>query len=55
MRFLTFFTLLFFFVACDNNTVSQEELTNNSPIEVQLSDNPQWEKDNLRLLPIVAS
>ncbi|WP_367387890.1 DUF6569 family protein [Lewinella sp. LCG006] len=55
MRFLTLFSLLLLFVACDNNTVLQEELTNNSPIEVQLSENPQWEKDHLRLLPIVAS
>lgn len=55
MRFLTLFSLLLLLVACDNNATVQEEPTTISDIEVQMSDNPQWEKDNLRLLPIVAS
>ncbi|MEL6659651.1 MAG: DUF6569 family protein [Bacteroidota bacterium] len=57
MRFLTLLSLLVLFVACDNNSETSNELTDNTdnPFTVQLDDQPQWEKDQLRLIPITAS
>lgn len=57
MRFLTLLSLLVLFVACDNNSETVNELTDSldSPFTVQLEDQPQWEKDQLRLIPITAS
>ncbi|MEL7250269.1 MAG: DUF6569 family protein [Bacteroidota bacterium] len=57
MRFLTLLSLLVLFVACDNNSETSNELTDNTdnPFTVQLEDLPQWEKDQLRLIPITAS
>ena len=57
MRFLTVLMLLVLFVACDNNSETVNELTDtaDNPFTVQLEDQPQWEKDQLRLIPITAS
>ena len=57
MRFLTLLSLAVLLVACQSNSETANELTssNDSPFTVQTADQPQWKKDQLRLIPITAS
>lgn len=56
MRFLTLLSLLVLLTACVNNENSQE-LANSegATFTIDDADAPQWEKDELRLIPITAS
>lgn len=57
MRLLTLLSVLVIFAACQNNSENANELTNtnDSPFSIENTDQPQWEKDQLRLIPITAS
>lgn len=57
MRFLTLFSLIVLLTACVNNRENSEELTSPADATFTIDDAnaPQWEKDQLRLIPITAS
>lgn len=57
MRFLTLLSLLVLLTACVNNSENSEELNSSSEATFTIDDSnaPQWEKDELRLIPITTS
>lgn len=56
MRYLSFLFLAILFAACQPNTSSTDQETTESTVfQVDLSQQAAWEKDHLRLIPITAS
>ncbi|MEL7221676.1 MAG: DUF6569 family protein, partial [Bacteroidota bacterium] len=55
MRYISLLSLLFLLAACQPTEQNNEQSVVDSPLTIDITTNPAWEKDQLRLIPIVAS